>query len=306
MSLLTLIIIGHAIRQSEGFIQRLPQPARQYAQGVTDRYNSPPWKIYELEMEKRGIKYDFTAWDINPDQAPSFMVMGNSHARMWLEAVDSLAQDFGTGGLVINPTSYRDCSFIFPDDESSAGQWNCGDLLTAFLDEAQARGIKHLLLALRYAPGLGGPVKTDRPLDDNPGSKRIIEGLESTLKAAQERGLSLWLLENVPEYEASVPHSLALRALKGLGPDSLAYDREYFENRLAPLTRQLPRLSAEGLEYLPVAELICPEKLCRPGDAQGSFYMDDNHLSRHGARTFRRALIPFFETLSVDQPDKQP
>lgn len=305
LGLLTLIIIGHTIRQSEGFITRLPQPARQYALGVSDRYNSPPWKIYPLQIEKRGVKYEVTAWDINPDLAPSFMVMGNSHARMWLEAVDSLAREYGRGGLVINPTSYKDCSFIFPNEKSPAGQWNCQDLLSAFLDEGQARGIKNLLLILRYAGALGGPVKPEQPVEANPGSEHFIRGLEATMKAAEERGLTLWIMENVPEYETSVPHSLTWQALKGRGPDSLAYDLKYSENRLAPLTSRMPHLTNQGLKYLRVAPVICPDQLCRPGDDQGSFYMDDNHLSRHGARNFQAVLRPFFEALpSQKQSEK--
>ena len=306
LSLLTLIIIGHAIRQSEGYIHRLPQPARQYALGVTDRYSSPPWKIYPRQVERRGVEYEFSAWDINPDQAPSFMVMGNSHARMWLAAVDMLARDHNVGGLVINPTSYRNCSFIFPDDQSPAWQWNCQDLLISFLDEAQARGVTEVLLALRYAEGLSDPPKPESPVEAGVGSERIIKGLEGTLKAARERGLNLWFMENVPEYETSVPHSLTWGALKGSGPESLAYDRQYFENRLAPLSRRLPQLKAEGLKYLPVGDIICPERLCLAGDAQGSFYMDDNHLSRHGARTFRQVLRPFFESRSDNKVDDSP
>jgi hypothetical protein len=117
------------------------------------------------------------------------------------------------------------------------------------------------------------------------------------LKAAQERHLELWLVENVPEYEYDVPHIMTLRALKNKDetPASLGYDVRCYRNRNAPIAAKWPELEARGLKPLPVTDLTCPRGWCRPGDEKGLYYLDDNHLSRYGAVTFRKALAPFFE-----------
>jgi hypothetical protein len=222
------------------------------------------------------------------------MVMGNSHAQHWLEAVDRLANEYAVGGLVIRPLS---------------GAWAKQDEVADFLDLAQEAGVKRVLLSVQYSTAFGLPVRAEEADTVgggiHEGAERLARGLAETLKAAQERHLELWLVENVPEYEYNVPHVMTLRALKDKSatPSSLGYDVRHYRNRNAPIAAKWPELEARGLKLLPVADVICPQGRCLPGDEGGLYYGDDNHLTKYGAVTFKKVLAPFFEEPPASAPE---
>lgn len=303
VSILTLVGMGLAIRHSDGFPSRLPESAQPFAKSVSDRYNSPPWQKYKYTAKLNGVTYRFTAWDVNPDKAPpSFLLLGNSHARMWLAAVDALAMEHGVSGIVVEPSDYRNCSLLSDDEQAETGEWNCNDYITTFMNMAQNRGVKHVVLAIRYSPALGLPIKAENAQESNAVAERYAYGLKKTLKAYQARGIEFWFAENIPEYTHSMPNTLTWNALQGRKPENLGYDVRLYENRNSPLSAWFPVLESEGLHVLRMSRTLCPDGFCVPGDNGGSFYLDDNHLTRYGAHKFKKALAPMFESLACEKP----
>jgi peptidoglycan/LPS O-acetylase OafA/YrhL len=291
--IILLATLGTVLRRADGFPERLPERARPFSHSIRDRYNHPPWKTYAHIAARNGVRYRFQAWDVNPGHPPSFMFLGNSHARMWLEAVDILAMEHDVSGIVIDPSSYR--GDLLSLEKTASNGWNTDDYLLTMMDMAYQKGVQHVLLAIRTSPSTGLPVLAETALPANDWSRNFAERLQKTTEAYSERGMTLWFAENVPEYMTDMPNTLTRHAMRGGEASDLGYSVEYYRNRNSPLTALFPALEAEGLKILRMEPAFFVNGRCSPGDAGGSYYLDTNHLTRYGARLHKGALAPFFE-----------
>jgi peptidoglycan/LPS O-acetylase OafA/YrhL len=299
-----LVALGTALRRADGFPDRLPERASPFSRSASDRYSNSRWEPYSHTATRNGVRYGFEAWDVNPGHPPSFMVLGNSHARMWLEAVDMLAVEHGVSGVVVNPSWYREPGVITAA-KTAAGDWNTDDYHLTMMDMARQKGVRHVLLLLRTSHYIGLPVFTEAAASPNGWSKRFAEQLRKTMSAYSERGMTLWFAENVPEYVSDMPNTLTRNAMRGGEAADLGYPVEYYRNRNSPLTALFPALEAEGLRILRMESVFFTNGRCAPGDAGGSYYLDTNHLTRYGARAHKNALAPFFTAARQEMPGNQ-
>jgi len=300
VSIVSLASIGSWIRRTNGFPGRLPEKAKVFSMGISDRYSAPPWIPYTHTAKRNEVAYHFRAWDVNPGRPASFIVLGNSHARMWLEAVDILAAKHDVSGIVVDPSNARKTDMLLAAFAPPSGRWNSDDMFLSMLDFAHERNARNVLLILRYSPSTGLPVLASRSEPPNEWSLEYAAGLSRVAAACRERGLVLWFAENVPEHVGNMPDALTRNAIRGGEPENLGYSAEYWLNRNSPLSTLFPVLEAEGVNILRMESVFFPNGRCSPGDAGGSYYLDDNHLTRYGARQHKDALAPFFEAMRSD------
>jgi hypothetical protein len=113
-------------------------------------------------------------------------------------------------------------------------------------------------------------------------------------------------MRDVPEYEFRVPRYLVRYSRNGGDLNSLGISLSDYRAGNGFEEAMLPELEKRGVKILDPVPLLSAKKspaLIVPFDADGSFYVDSNHLSRHGAMTIK----PLFDSVarSVSRPSDQ-
>jgi hypothetical protein len=299
-SVVLLLGAGLTIYLNNGFAQRLPAPASYYAEAPADR-SRRPWNRFTHAVTKNAVEYRFVVYRLNADKPASFMIMGDSHAVMWLAAVDAFSEEYGVSGILLD--SGVSNALVLGESVSGEAAWRDDDYRDAVLDFAQAQGISHLLVACRYTVKFGLPVLSTETASTGNQEAIFAERLEKLSAECRRRGMTVWFVENVPEYPYSVPRTLVQSALGGFSAKSRGYSVSYYENRNAPGKEVLRELASPDFRPLNVSGLMCPEDWCAPGDEGGAYYFDHTHLTRYGALRFKEVLRPLFSALGQPPPE---
>ena len=285
--------LGLGIGKQNGFPDRLPIPARFYAQALADK-SSRPWARSTAGVMKNTVSYRFGVYEINKAGPTSFMILGDSHAVMWLAAVQKFAEEYGVGGIILDSEASN--ALVMGESISDNPVWNRDDYRDAVFDFAKKRGITRLLIACRYTKIFGLPVLATERKSTGGQELAMRENLQKLVAACRERGISVYFLENVPEYPYPVPRTLVQSALKGIPAKSQGYPVSYYENRNAPGEAVLASLTSADFHPLEVKSRMCPDGWCAPGDEGGAYYFDNTHLTQYGALHFKEILRPVFES----------
>lgn len=239
----------------------------------------------------------------NRTEKPSFMLVGDSHARGFVEFVDQqLAAESRTGLFGYAPG----CPFLpgtYPQRKSSAQTLNCKSASDLLKRELLEPNITSLWLVGRWdyyigtgqnwlSDNLGGPYNLEH-------SRNVaIDSLAELINLAHSRGLSILVFDQMPHQQVS-PRDL----INGLG-EGLAEPTNlegWISSNSLPLERHLEREAFEesffdevsrrvsrplGEWYVPNHDFFCRESTCLIADSGGLFYFDDDHLSKYGVERF--------------------
>lgn len=281
------------------FYDRLSPQARRYAMAVDGNYEpsgpARPWALVSVEGREVALR----AWSIGPQGEPVFLVWGDSHANMWRAAFDLLAEEYGRPGLYLEPDG------CWPLRFGDKSRQDCGDFLTAVAETAARKNIRHIFLGAYYHWDLKSPALPEKPLDyqgeGQQAQRRLLAEFADmagkTVAALSRSGAEIWIMENIPAFDFSVPHTLALEVEKGRSPDDFTYPVQFYHNRQAATRPVLEGLNSPGVRILRAEEQLCPDGRCRPADEGGSFYTDTHHLSNYGAIQNRAAVEPMFRAM---------
>jgi peptidoglycan/LPS O-acetylase OafA/YrhL len=311
-ALAVLALSGRMIRYHDGFPERLPPHARLFAEAAGDQRQeasgngiSEP-KLTALNRENPEL-YTVSRIGAPGSWPPDFLLLGNSHALHWTPAFDALARQYGVSGVLF---------LVWP--LPLLGTWDTcqkhpdrrpgGQFTSRAMEFIQQENIKNVMIAGYYHDKIGYNIhRNDQPhprwqtqptgcLSDDGSPKTIQEAqaifdrqMQYTVQVMQSLGLTVWILEDTPDYDESVPHMLTRAAVRG-SLETVGYDRIEYQKRQKPVNESLDRLTPLGVRVVKVAETICPDGPCLLFDQEGSFYRDYHHLSAHGALRFKDAL----------------
>jgi peptidoglycan/LPS O-acetylase OafA/YrhL len=315
-ALAVLALFGRTVKWHDGFPGRLPPLARLFAEaapayarhGAIDDITSEP-KLVALKRENPS--YRVARMGAPGSWPPDFLLVGDSHAQHWLPAFDTLARRYGVSGIhfgIQGPPllgAWSTCQL-------NPGLPPIGQLTARVLDFIQQENIKNVIIANYYGFWIGYPqrgrTQITACLSDDGSRKTIPEAqaifdrqLRYTVQVMQSLGLTVWILEDVPDYDESVPHMLVEAVLRD-SLDTVGYDRSTYRKRQKMVNESLARLTPLGVRVVKVAETICPDGPCLLFDREGSFYADTDHLTLHGALRFKDALRPMIETIAETKP----
>lgn len=224
---------------------------------------------------------------------PSFVVMGDSFADVFMPAIDRLAKEVGRSGLMVTKGG------CLPLQGVNQGVAGCREMVDAQLALVQSDpGIKAVLLIGRWTTASEGrrfgspksPVmlitddaSLESSLAENP---RVLErGLGRTLGALRNK--EVHLAAYVPEQDANVPRRVGLdtyfhRTLYA------GVSRDDFDRRQARTQVVLARLASQhGFSLIDVSKWLCDDAQCAAHWAGQPLYVDDNHLTASAAATLR-------------------
>lgn len=252
---------------------------------------------------------------------PSFMVFGDSHAVSLLPAFDSLADATGEVGLF---AGFAACPpvlgvyTIFKDQERK----NCHDLNMKVFAQVKAQGIKTIFLVARWVKyttgGYRGPdkdmirvVEGDRAPSLQAGlpsfaqsRKTFAKALADTVATYTDAGIQVVILHQVPQ-QLDRPRRIYLNSKRRGGNLN-----EEIASRSVPITTHLANqvysrslidnvAQKYGVDVVDFDNALCRLGRCLVGDAEKSYYRDDNHLSVAGALNLVRVLQPHFKKALV-------
>ena len=216
------------------------------------------------------------------DAAPRFALVGDSHARMYTEAVETLMREHQSRALVIARSSCVPVQGVQPPTRPE-----CRELTQASIDYLVRSDIPRVVLAGYWI---------DLATDDAK-ARILAEGLDSTVAKLSAAGKQVVLLKDVPELPNDLaPHRGAQRSLRAGGAAIYGPSLEDHEQTQSRFTAMLDEIARKNhSQVLDPATLLCSVEGCLIANRNRSLYRDRHHLTDAAAVAYRNILLPLLE-----------
>jgi len=236
------------------------------------------------------------------DAVPSFILWGDSHASAIAPAIEQLAKDDGISGLV---AWSRACAPVLglrrydEDDPESCDRFNSSVL--AFI---KRQHIKTVFLHARWAllaegtrykqePGVPALLTTRRnPVDNYAEFDRLFR---ATLEQLREISTNVVIIASVPEVGVDVPTMVARDRINGTEIDFAPRHAEFMERQARALDTLSRAAQSYGAQIVYPDQALCDQSSCLLMVGKYPAYIDDNHLSTHGAMQLLPVFTPFLK-----------
>lgn len=227
------------------------------------------------------------------NETPSALVWGDSHAGAVMSAIDQISKDNDKAAFLAYEAGCPPLLGIRRAADANSERCVRFNNAVAQFIEANRSNIDTVILIARWplnasskrSPGEpGDPVFLARLTGEAGPNVELFEyGLSKTLKHLKQLGVRIVILGGVPEIGWNVPRQLATFNQLGIpfpaGPQLAEVERRHAIADFL-LSNGAERFDAE---VIPLAPLLCtPDCLLIDGDRP--LYVDDDHLSVHGAR----------------------
>lgn len=285
ISTLLLIAAAFWVKCSKGLPQRFSPEVLEISSGVLpDGYGG---------SNKSSIDRD-TIPLLGVGEDPSFLVWGDSHAKVIAELCDRLAASKKICGAI----AYRRGVPPLLNTKCAGGSNDCIEWNTAVFNYAVRNKVKHVILACRWSLYVDSADGSRNLLEgdgtQNAATSVMLESLGQTVSMLSDAGIKVWILREVPLQEFNPVRKLQLSAILKRPPPSGT--TQVNNHNLRENSRQvLDRMESLGAHMLnPEAYCFDNEGFSIISDGVRSVYVDDNHLSSHGVNLL---LQPLFSSL---------
>jgi peptidoglycan/LPS O-acetylase OafA/YrhL len=304
IAMTVMIAFGITAQLADGWPLRLAPDVRKLMAGRDDHapLDAPCWNVSPQAVATGDLCRTGASTG-----TPSFLVWGDSHARVLSDVIGAAGERHGRSGLIASRSACAPLLDVRREDLSERRQ--CMEFNRSVLDFGLARpGITDVILigrwallteGARYLHEHGEPVylsdsqSKERSFAEN---RRVFErGLSATVARLTAAGKRVWIMGPVPEVGWDVPGTLARGARFGRTVD-IAPTMAQFTARQAFVLATLDGLAgSHGATLIPVHPWLCDSKRCGVVSDDGRpLYFDTNHLSRAGAQRMAQAPEPIF------------
>ena len=228
--------------------------------------------------------------DPSSTEAPSFLVVGDSHADAMFPAFAKISRDSGRQGRLVYTLS---CPALIHFNGVPAGVVGCRQMQQAALEMIARDRISDVFLIARFA--------NYEPRD------AFAARLETTIATYAERGANLYLVVHLPEQ----PHFNARRWARArlwlrLGMADPAHivrsqsaSRDEHDAQRAAAEAVYARFRDDRrVKIIDLTSVFCDAQTCPAGTAERPFFVDDNHVSPEGALLASEAFAPYLSSPS--------
>jgi len=264
--------------------------------GIPSRFSPAVLEVYagKDDVWKRHAACERRVCQVGPtepiDGQPSFLLWGDSHASAAAPVFEQLATANHVPGYIAVHAACAPLLGLRRYDQDNTRQ--CTQFQETVLGLIEAKHIRTVFLHGRwglYAEGYrykredGIPAlltPSRNPADNNSEFEKLFR---ATIQELQRRHINVVVIASVPEVGLDVPTVLARSIVH---PFNVQLEPKYsdFMERQA---RAFQVLSAIGKEFsVPVVyphQALCDDALCSVIAGKHTLYVDDNHLSTHGA-----------------------
>lgn len=299
------IALAVGIKSADGLPQRMPPEVIQLTEGAQGG----------RDTISRAALADGRLWTIGAEtddsDARSFLVWGDSHAIVMVEAIDRWAKGAGVSGY----GATRAGTLPIPETWRSLSDSDGRAFNAAAMEFIRDNAIKDVVLVGRWTVNVAGRPdgRIDSLITDSPdtaptraSAHAVFERrLRHTIGILTDAGVRVWIMRQVPLQSHDVPRTLAAAMILGRQPSDRGVTREAHLAHRASVDRVFDGLADPNVSVLNPDPYLFDEAgrsiLMEDGR---SLYLDENHLSTYGAQRLRPMLDPMFEKIAPprDQP----
>jgi len=227
------------------------------------------------------------------DRPLSFVLLGDSHARMWTSALGRAAKAHGNAGVGLTRSNCTPLAGLVPPSRRA-----CADLTYASLDYIVRSPIPRVILAGYWVDTMEGihtmvdaPGAAPHPVDPE---RFFRDALARTLARLQAAGKQVYLLLDVPELASNQAPALAamdsIAGATGYGPTEAAH-----RQRQARVEQDIAELRQTfSFTVLDPARSLCSAAGCVVARQGRTLYRDKHHLTDAGAQSLAAVFEPVF------------
>jgi hypothetical protein len=269
---MTLLGVGLTVNWARGFQARLPEEGWRF---LNSGRNDPRYRHKVLPEE---IPTGLTVLGVPGD--PELLIWGDSHAMSLLAGIEALCKESGMSARAATTSSTAPL-LDYPLKNGVVGRKERFNA-TVF-NYLRGAGIRDVVLVGRWA-GYNRDAK-------------FPAALLNTVKSVTTLGARAWVVSDVPDYRCNVPETLALFAWRGKDPAQIAAYRNNYRRDNRSYLALLPSLRQAGATIVDPVTVLEAAGKGLPYDAGGSYYVDEQHLSDHGALTVQAMWIPLLRQI---------
>ena len=267
----------------EGELGLWPSPAE-----VTEQYQEEAYPGCQADTDEEGVQECWLGAEESAADG-TIAVFGDSHATMWLPALDEIAQDQGKRLLALTRSACTPRGGEVSDESSE-----CLNANEAIIDQvSDDPSISTVVIAASQMHGDFGGASQDLGLDEEEygltdSALAMYEPIVRLLDADKE----VAVLGEVPRMNYETREEQTLPECVALNEDDLSACNDELEDtqvRDRWLTRSEEIFAGEdNYTFIPTEDLVCRDGTCYAVLGGAITYSDNSHLSR----TFVRSTVP--------------
>lgn len=218
---------------------------------------------------------------------PEFLLVGDSHARMWVAGLDRIAWEFGVSGAAFTYSSCTPVRGYVPPSRPE-----CAAIMDALLDFVAAQPVRRIFLAGYW-------------MDSADAARSAAAGNEFDFWAAMEQtaaflrraGKEVIFIEDVPELANDlVPYRKGIESIKDRGQAAFGPSLKEHLSRQSAALEVFERMREQvGIRTLSPTLALCGTGRCMVARDSRTWYRDMHHLTDYGAIQLRT----MFQTVLV-------
>jgi peptidoglycan/LPS O-acetylase OafA/YrhL len=294
-----MAVVGLAswVYRTDGFSARLPEHVKKIAEAPSVPRDLAVG-IEEIQLGKLPV----IGVPTKGERPPDFLVWGDSHAMALGGCFNSVANEMGLSGLIAaRPGTVPILGVWRPayrDNAMEAPEWN-----QEVIKFIQRTRVQNVILVSRWAVNVEGRpsgkmdslIANEGETTANASMAKVVfdSGLSRTLEELESLGVRVWILKQVPLQPFAPARSIVRSVYLGREIPRGTSFAEHIK-RQANANRIIDQ-NVMGRQLASAIDLSEPyfangdESVI--GDAQGSYYCHDNHVSEHGAEILCRPTL---------------
>lgn len=232
-----------------------------------------------------------------PSATPDFILLGDSHARMWVQAFDKASRDLGINGVAM---AYSNCAPLRGAMPSVRAE--CVHITEAALDYAARSPIQQVILAANWVAAAESAFPPPVPGVAPAPLSTLSASLQETIRYLQQAGKAVTLILDVPHLDNDdVPRDQALLSVSQQGADAYGPSRAAHMARQEPILKSLeavwPKVKPFGIVD-PTVEL-CGTGNCLVARHGRTWYGNKHQLTDDAANGLRTVFFPLLRSVAA-------
>lgn len=271
--------------------------------GFPQRFHLPENLVDSLAMAKLpGSTFDMSQIHVadewltqlgRPDQAPTFILFGDSHASALANAFDQASRQAGVSGLFTGAsgcTPFLSVHALRKDQDTKS----CYELNKRVYDYVRTNDIKRVYLVARWSYYTDGDyyetkfshigLTKDAKKSKSNSRKAFAYGAAKTAEAYKKIGTEVVVISQVPQ-QLYTAEDAYINIIKS-GHDDQAIERfSVAEKRHLQLQSFATEAfnAYDSISVLNFDDLFCRDGHCPIGTVEKAYYFDSDHLSKSGS-----------------------
>lgn len=231
---------------------------------------------------------------------PSFLLWGDSHASAIAPALERLANADGVSGFVAWSRACAPVLGLRRYDEQHPDE--CDHFNSSVLTFIKTNHIKTVFLHARWALNVEGtrykqeqgvPALLTASRDPGENFAEFDKLFRATLEQLRQIPTNVVIIASVPEVGVDVPSMLARDRINGVQIDFAPSYADFMERQARAFRTLTQAGESYGAQVIFPHRTLCDHSSCLVETGKYPMYIDDNHLSVHGAMQLAPTFGPW-------------